>query len=1355
MKLYFRLLFKLLPATALIFPWVASAQMLTINNGMQTYRALTNTTVMMTGRCQLLVTATNSPIPGCTINLNSSDAWFFLPNIRPSVVSATYLSQVLVNGMAAVAGGNCQLTEYAMGSVIIPQSPSFTPLQVFSGPNFVGASAQFSVYTYYNSTAALGAMYRNISSFILKRGYMATFAQNMDGTGVSQVYVAQDSDLTVGVTATNLDHQCSFVRVFPWRYTAKKGWGGSDGATDITAPLWWYDWGNSASATADREYIPIKWSGTSGTSSINNQHNSAHVLGYNEPDSSSQANMSVAQAIADWPNMMRWGLRVGAPAVSDSGVTGQGLDWLYSFMTQANSLGYRVDFIPIHYYKCGWTTMQLSNYLAQIYQTTGKPIWVTEWNNGASWCSSGLPGSPAAQATAISNDIVMLESAPFVERYSVYQWFDPSTYLNLITTNSLPTLTPAGVVYLNLQSKVAYTQVLPTGGGRSIAQFHFDYDALDSSGYANNGFAVGDPNYVSGKVGQAIVLDGTNSFIQLPPNVANSAALSFAGWVFWNGGGNGQRIFDFGDDATHYLYLSPSSSGGTLRFAIRNGGSEQIVETANPLASGQWQHVAVTLSGNTVTLYTNGAQAAISTSITIMPSSVTPALNYLGKSQTATDPLFNGSFDEVEIADSVFTPAQIAAMLTNNPPHFVTSLITSVSSSQGVAYGSSIAGTAADPDLGDTLTYSKVSGPAWLNVAADGTLTGTPTPSDSGTNIFTVRVTDTAGASAFAGLVNNTVAFNANGLWNVDADGNWSDTNNWSGNSVANGAGSTADFNNINITSDRTVTLDSSRSIGMLKFGNTFGISSWIIFPNAGSTLTLDTGAGASPSLIVNQNTATISAPLAGLNGFTKSGAGMLMLSAVNTYSGTTIINAGTLTISGSGRLANGAYSGNISDNGTFYYNSSASQILSGIISGNGTLMQASGTLTLSGNNTYTGGTTVKGGTLNLSISGGSGAIRNNLTINAGAKVNLTTADALGYTAGACVTNVNIVGGTLTNSSGANEAFNTTFNLTGGVISSSGGVYNLNGASAAINSLAANAVSTITASLGLRSSGLVIATATGTVPNGVDLNITGAMGDQQGSGFSWIKSGAGTLQLSAVNTNSGTVTVSAGSLLVNGSIKSSVIVANSGVLGGKGVIGGAVTIQSGGSLAPGTNSTSLNTLTVSNSVTLQAGSITRMKVNKTLLNNDVLRVAGTSTVMNYGGTLMLTNLNGTLAQGDSFKLFNAASYNGSFTTFAPSTPGIGLAWNPTNLTANGTLSVIGATPPQFSSFAQQGDGNFHFSGIGTAGVTYELNAVTNLSSPVLWVVLTNAIADQSGLFQFSDLQATNFAERFYRIMSTQ
>ena len=64
---------------------------------------------------------------------------------------------------------------------------------------------------------------------------------------------------------------------------------------------------------------------------------------------------------------------------------------------------------------------------------------------------------------------------------------------------------------------------------------------------------------------------------------------------------------------------------------------------------------------------------------------------------------------------------------------------------EGVAYTASIAGGASDADPDDTLTFSKLDGPAWLTVASDGTLGGTPDAGDVGATTFRVRVTDSSG----------------------------------------------------------------------------------------------------------------------------------------------------------------------------------------------------------------------------------------------------------------------------------------------------------------------------------------------------------------------------------------------------------------------------------------------------------------------------------------------------------------------------------------------------------------------------------------------------------------------------------
>ncbi|HEX9808694.1 MAG TPA: S8 family serine peptidase, partial [Alphaproteobacteria bacterium] len=87
----------------------------------------------------------------------------------------------------------------------------------------------------------------------------------------------------------------------------------------------------------------------------------------------------------------------------------------------------------------------------------------------------------------------------------------------------------------------------------------------------------------------------------------------------------------------------------------------------------------------------------------------------------------------------------------NDPPVFTSDPIDGGSVEAGTAYAGTLAGTATDAD-GDALGYAKVSGPAWLTVAADGTLGGTPVEADEGVNAFGVSVSDGNGGSDSATL---------------------------------------------------------------------------------------------------------------------------------------------------------------------------------------------------------------------------------------------------------------------------------------------------------------------------------------------------------------------------------------------------------------------------------------------------------------------------------------------------------------------------------------------------------------------------------------------------------------------------
>jgi autotransporter-associated beta strand protein len=105
-----------------------------------------------------------------------------------------------------------------------------------------------------------------------------------------------------------------------------------------------------------------------------------------------------------------------------------------------------------------------------------------------------------------------------------------------------------------------------------------------------------------------------------------------------------------------------------------------------------------------------------------------------------------------------------------------------------------------------------------------------------------------------------------------------------------NGLGIGADFATLDITADRTVTLDSTVTLCSMTFGDTTASHNWILNAGNGGSLALNITTGA-PTINVNNQTTTINIPLSGTNGMIKSGAGTLTLAALNTYTGNLTVN--------------------------------------------------------------------------------------------------------------------------------------------------------------------------------------------------------------------------------------------------------------------------------------------------------------------------------------------------------------------------------------------------------------------------------------------------------------------------------
>jgi Glycosyl hydrolase catalytic core len=212
---------------------------------------------------------------------------------------------------------------------------------------------------------------------------------------------------------------------------AKKGvaawtFSGVDKALAKSGASWYYTWapGHSGIKTPrGTSFVPMIWGAGSVTAAnlAEVKRQGHYLLGFNEPDNSGQANMTVSQALSLWPKLMATGMTLGSPAVATGGATAGG--WLDQFMTGAKSRGYRVNFITVHWYGGDFATAaavgQLKSYLSAIHARYHKPIWLTEFALIRFGAATSFP-SARQQAAFLTAATTMLQHLSFVQRYA---WF--------------------------------------------------------------------------------------------------------------------------------------------------------------------------------------------------------------------------------------------------------------------------------------------------------------------------------------------------------------------------------------------------------------------------------------------------------------------------------------------------------------------------------------------------------------------------------------------------------------------------------------------------------------------------------------------------------------------------------------------------------------------------------------------------------------------------------------------------------------------------------------------------------------------------------------------------------------------
>jgi autotransporter-associated beta strand protein len=567
------------------------------------------------------------------------------------------------------------------------------------------------------------------------------------------------------------------------------------------------------------------------------------------------------------------------------------------------------------------------------------------------------------------------------------------------------------------------------------------------------------------------------------------------------------------------------------------------------------------------------------------------------------------------------------------------------------------------------------------------------------------------------------------------------------------------------------------------------------------------------------------SGSISGSGPLVKSGSGTLTITNVNTFSGGVTIQGGVLEASMLDIAGNPSSIGSagadptklVIDGGTLRYLGSsvttdrpatlgltgnvdmptggATLAMNGAVGGGELIKTGPGQLTLGIANTYTNGTLINAGTLqvNNNAAAGTGPVTNNAAalLIQGA----LTLDNIVDFEGNCALDFNGVGtgntalrgawtgsgyvniyflaanaGTFTmggSGSGGGHQWNFSgtldFNTNSGSwrinndnsnfnFGSSNATFNIGTGTGALNQRNGGTVTYLGALIGgpnTKLSGRGSTGASGTTTyaiGGKNLDTTFDGQINNGSGTTAIeKQGSGKLTLTGASIHTGATTVDSGTLQVDGSFSSSPVTVNGGTLSGNGTLGAGVQINPGATLSPGA---SIGQMTINGALFLTSGCTNIMEINAALGTND--SIAGTSSI-SYGGTLIVTNLGGTFAAGNIFKLYNGSSYGSGFDTIILPPLSGNLSWATTNLAVDGTIKVV-SPQPTISGISVSGS-TISISGSGGAAFSnYYVLVSTNVTLPLgSWTSIATNQFDSLGNFNFTDAANPTVRQRFYAV----
>ncbi|MCW1925012.1 tandem-95 repeat protein [Luteolibacter arcticus] len=392
-----------------------------------------------------------------------------------------------------------------------------------------------------------------------------------------------------------------------------------------------------------------------------------------------------------------------------------------------------------------------------VFAKTSGPAWLNVAANGT---ISGTPDAANAGANAFTLSVTNAAGTTFVVTLNI-----DAASADLAADLDGDGFTNGLEITLGTNPKLSASQPAATYANLR-GWWKFDENsgtvADDSTGRIQDG-AVSGATWTAGTAQGALSFDGADSVSTPSSLLSNRPAFTLSG-CYKSSLANGDRIGLWGqDDAVEF-----GISGRSLQIWTPGGGS-----ASTPLPSvGQWHHVTCVGDGTTLKIYIDGVLATTGGSATSnYGSSASPFRIGGGGIWDPTGNGFTGEIDDVRIYERALSAAEVRALhgtlVPNRAPVFtVGSLV--ANATEDLAFVGQL--EASDSDYGDTRTYEKVGAAGWLQVAANGALSGTPDNSHVGLNNFTVRVRDAGGLTTDATLTVTVTNVNDAPMLSVVAD---------------------------------------------------------------------------------------------------------------------------------------------------------------------------------------------------------------------------------------------------------------------------------------------------------------------------------------------------------------------------------------------------------------------------------------------------------------------------------------------------------------------------------------------------------------------------------------------------------